>query len=163
LVQNVLMFCELTLVPKLNLHLSMEDSTNTTQDPESTPQSVRRYFSIEARKAIVTELDQGLSIAEASRKYTVSRTTLYNWLNAYSVFYQKKLVTVVEHESDFIRAKRLEQELIQLKQHIAEDSVRIRLLEVTLELANEKYNTDLKKSLDPSPYLSSLPNLKPKE
>jgi len=63
-------------------------------------QEEKRFFSEAARKAIISEVDDGLSIAEASRKYEVSKTSIHNWRIKYSKTYLSPLKKVVEHQSD---------------------------------------------------------------
>jgi len=51
---------------------------------ESRIRRQNRYFSKEFRKKKVEEIEQGLtSIAEISREYEVSRTSIYKWIYAY--------------------------------------------------------------------------------
>jgi len=78
--------------------MSKNKSSNYTS--KVGPRSKHRYFSETARKAIVSEIDKGLSKAEASRKYEVSQTAIYTWIRKYSKHYQATLKVRVEHESD---------------------------------------------------------------
>lgn len=69
------------------------------------PRKEMRYFSEEARKIIVQEIDDGLSKAEAARKYKVSQTSIYKWVRLYSDKYRASLITVIEHQSDSKKTK----------------------------------------------------------
>jgi len=106
----------------------------------------RRFFSEAARKAIVAEIDAGLSIAEASRRYEVNRRTVHGWITKYSPNYQRSFVTIVEHESESERSKKLEAELAQLYQSLGKVQAHNMLLEKIIELADAHYQTDLKKT-----------------
>jgi transposase-like protein len=108
----------------------------------------RRYFSESARKAIVEEIDNGLSKSEAARKYGVSPTSIYNWLALYSKHYKTALVTVVEHASDSNKVKRLEAELEQVYALLGRSKAENLLLNKVIEKADESLGTELKKNLD---------------
>jgi transposase-like protein len=108
----------------------------------------RRYFSEAARRAIVKEIEEGLSKSEASRKYEVSQTSIHRWFANYSKHYQALLVKVVEHVSDSKRVKQLETELEQAYAMLGRVKAESLLLEAIIEKADEALNTDLKKSFD---------------
>lgn len=108
----------------------------------------RRYFSEEARKAIVEEIDNGLSKMEASRKYEVSPAAIYKWLAKYSKTYEPALVKVVEHASAGNKVKELEAELERAYALLGRQKAENLLLEKILEVADEAQGTDLKKTFD---------------
>jgi transposase-like protein len=111
-----------------------------------------RYFSEEARRAIVNEIDEGnISKAEASRKYAVSQTAIYNWIQAYSPHYRVPLVKVVEHESDSQRNKKLEAELAQVYETLGRVQTEHMLLEKVVKLASDELGIDLKKNFASKP------------
>jgi transposase len=105
-----------------------------------------RYFSEASRKAIVEEIEGGISKAEAARKYKVSQASIYKWLWKYSSRYEKPLRKVVEHESDSIRANKLEQELKEVYQALGKSELKCQFLETVLQKAKEELNLDLKKN-----------------
>jgi transposase len=114
-------------------------------------QRERRYFSEVARRAIVDEIDNGLSKAEAARKYEVSQGSIYKWISKYSKHYQSTLVKVVEHASESNKVKKLEQELEQAYAMLGRVKAESMFLQKIIELADEAYDTDLKKSFDDQP------------
>ena len=116
----------------------------------------RRYFSEAARRAIVKEIEEGLSKSEASRKYEVSQTSIHRWFAKYSKYYQAQLVKVVEHVSDSKRVKQLEAELEQTYAMLGRAKAESVLLEAIIEKAGEALNTDLKKSFDAPPLQHSI-------
>jgi len=114
-------------------------------------QRERRYFSEAARKAIVKEIDEGLSKAEASRKYEVSQSAIFKWIVKYSTRYQSLLVKVVEHASDSNKVKKLETELQQAYAMLGRAKAESMLLQTIIDIADEELGTDLKKKFDAQP------------
>ena len=108
----------------------------------------RRYFSESARRSIVEEIENGLSKAEASRRYHVSQTSIYGWLMKYSKYYEKRLKTVVEHESDSVRLKAVEAELKEVYERLGRERAKSMFFEELVVIAEESLGVDLKKSLD---------------
>jgi transposase-like protein len=120
----------------------------------------RRYFSEEARRTIVKEIEDGLSKAEASRKYEVSLPAIHKWIQKYSVHYQACLVKVVEHLSESNKVKKLEAELERAYAMLGRTKASMIFLEMIIEKANEGLGVDLKKNFDPTPSSRSM-NEKP--
>jgi transposase len=108
----------------------------------------RRYFSESARRLIVEEIEQGLGKAEAARRHNVSLTAIYKWVSRYSKSYQKSLKTVVEHQSDSERAKRLEAELKEAYEHLGRERSKSMFYEELIRVAEGELGIDLKKNLD---------------
>jgi transposase len=125
------------------------------------PRKETRYFSEEARKAIVQEMEKNkMSKAEAARKYKVSQTSIYKWIRQYSAKYQSSLITVVEHQSDSVKNKSLELELEKAYEMLGRLQAEKMLLEKIVDLADEHYETDLKKSFASKHLPSSITNVK---
>ena len=123
--------------------------TKTGSIDGSTPvPKVRRYFSVEVRKQVVAEIDNGLGKMEASRKYEVSETTIYRWLAAYSTKYKKTLVTVVEDASATNKVLKLEAELQAAYADLGRSQSENLFLHKIIELANEDLGVDLKKNIE---------------
>lgn len=137
----------------------MKKITNSKEGTK--PARELRYFSEAARREIVKEIEKGLSKAEASRKYKVSLATIFKWISKYSTTYEKPLVNVVEHESDSLRAKRLEAELQQVYGILGRTKAEVVLLEEIIKKAGESYEVDLKKNFATSPSLPSFKEKKP--
>jgi hypothetical protein len=131
---------------QLNLGMSKEDVTKLKS--ENSLSRERRYFSESVRKLIVEEIDQGLSKAEAARKYKVSHASIYKWYARYSKRYQASIVTVVEHVSDSVKVKQLEAELERMYALLGRSKAENLLLHTVIEKADEALGTDLKKNLD---------------
>ena len=105
-----------------------------------------RHFDETVRKSIVKEIDEGLSKAEAARKYNVSRTTIFKWYRIYSTQYTKKLRTVVEKKSTSNKYKQLEKELNQTYELLGRSQTKRMYLEKLIEIASKELGVDLKKS-----------------
>ena len=121
------------------------------------PRGARRYFAIEVRKAIVQEIDEGLSKSEASRKYDVSLTSLYKWLAVYSTKYKKELVTVVEHTSNTNKVSKLEAELQEAYALLGRTQAEVMYLQKLIDTASDDLGLDLKKNSGIKPSSISEP------
>ena len=138
---------ELNSTP-IQLILDMEKLQDSkTKKVFSNPRE-RRYFSESARRLIVEEIEQGLGKAEASRKHNVSLTAIYKWIARYSKSYQKSLKTVVEHQSDSERAKRLESELKEAYENLGRERSKSMYYEELIRVAESELGIDLKKNSD---------------
>lgn len=114
----------------------------------------RRIFSLEVKKQTVRDIEKGLcSVKQASRELGVSSVAIYKWIDRYSRYLQKNRVMVVEDQSESYRSKELEKKLREAEAMIGRKQMEIDLLNKIIDLANEEYRTDLKKSL-PSPHSS---------
>ncbi len=133
----------------------MKKGQVTKLNNENAPARERRYFSESARRIIVQEIDEGLSKAEASRKYEVSTTSIHKWYVAYSKRYKATLLTVVEHVSDSIRLKKLEAELEQTYAILGRAKAENMFLNKVIEKADEAMGIDIKKNFDIPPLSNS--------
>ena len=108
----------------------------------------RRIFSEEVKKQIVRDIELGkCSVLEASRELLVSDRSIYNWLYRYSRYLQKNKTLVVENKSEAYHSKELGERIKELEAALGRKQMEIELLEKVIDLANESYQTDLKKSL----------------
>lgn len=121
----------------------------------------QRYFSEEARKSIVSDLDANrTTVAEVCRQYEVSKAAVYKWLYAYSPLYQKRLVQVVEHQSESQRRKELEIKVAELERLLGKKEVEAVYLRELIEVASSELGLDLKKNFGTKPCEDSTKNLK---
>lgn len=108
----------------------------------------RRIFSQEVKKQTVRDIEKGLcSVKQASLELGVSSVAIYKWIDRYSRYLQKNRVMVVEDQSESYRSKELEKKLREAEAMIGRKQMEIDLLNKIIDLANEQYRTDLKKSL----------------
>ena len=108
----------------------------------------RRFFSEQLRKKIVNEYETGkMTVLELSRFYSVSETSIYNWIVKYSN-YEKQSIQIVEmKESNTNRIKELEQKIKELERIVGVKQIKIDFLEKMTEISKEEYGVDLKKKL----------------
>ena len=79
---------------------------------ESRIRRQNRFFSEDFRRGKVKELEQGIiTIAEISREYEVSRTSIYKWIYKYSMLRKKQVKQVVESQSDTRKIKELKNKI----------------------------------------------------
>ena len=115
---------------------------------ESAPRSKSRFFAPELRQAIVAEIDAGLSKAEAGRKYQVSQTSLFKWIQVYSPHYKARIVTIVEDISQTNRVKDLERQLHNTHAALGRKDCELVYYQKLFEVAEKELGYDLKKILE---------------
>lgn len=106
----------------------------------------RRYFSESFRKERVKEYEQNLvSIAEISRQYQVSRSAVYKWIYKYSRYLNRGAKQVIELKSDTRKIDHLKKKIKELEQIVGQKQILIDFQEKMIEIAEQKYNIDIKK------------------
>ena len=105
-----------------------------------------RRFSIDAKKAIVKEIDNGLSKLEASRRYSVSPTTIYKWLDLYSTKFTKPKKVIVQSTDESDSYLQQKAKIDQLYNLLGRSQTEVMFLEKLIELASEEMGIDLKKN-----------------
>lgn len=129
---------------------------------QSNPTRVRRYFSEGFRKDRVREIERGLStVREVCKAHGVSDAAVYKWLDKYSNTRKKAVVQVVEAKSATRKVMQLKQQVQELHAAVGEKQMQVEFLEKLIELANEQYGIDLKKSTGTRPFSGSGPTVKP--
>jgi len=107
-----------------------------------------RYFSNDIKKKIVRDLEKNLiSVADVIRTYQVSRTSVYRWIFKYSTMAQKQHKQVVEPKSDTQKIKSLKERIKELERIIGQKQLDIDFKDKMIELAEQRYNVDIKKKL----------------
>ncbi|HAD11991.1 MAG TPA: hypothetical protein DCF33_06080 [Saprospirales bacterium] len=152
---------EFILYSQKQVILGMKKLQSSKPQGASISQRESRYFSESARRAIVEEIENGLSKAEASRRYKVSQSVIFKWIAKYSKFYQKQLRQVVEHESESLRLKQVSEELERVYALLGREQAKSMYLEAIIEQADSSLNLDLKKNFD-VPQSPLCKNKKPK-
>jgi len=114
--------------------------------PKKTQLRQRRLFSEESKKQIVKDIEQGkYTVLQASREHGVAFQTVYQWLYRYSRHLQKNKILVVEEQSEQRMRKDLEQRIKDLEAALGRKQMEIDMLNKLIEIANQEYQTDLKK------------------
>ena len=109
---------------------------------------VPRYFSESFRRARVKEIERNLStIAAVCREYEVSRSAVYKWIYAYSLFRKRQIRQVIEPMSDTQKIKELQAKIKELEQLVGQKQIQLEFKEKMIEIAEEMYKVDIKKKL----------------
>ncbi len=107
-----------------------------------------RYFSEDFKRKKVSEIDRNISsVSEISREYQVSKTSVHRWINKYSQMRKKGVKQVVEAKSDTRKILQLKEQVKELERLIGQKQIKIDFMEKMIELAEEKYNIDIKKKV----------------
>ena len=115
-----------------------------------------RYFSDGFKRKKVSEIDRNLTtIAEISREYQVSRTSIRKWIYKYSDMRKRGVKQVVEAKSDTIKIQQLKQQIKELEQVIGQKQLLIDFQQKVMELAEDEYGVDIKKKFGKKPYSGS--------
>jgi transposase len=108
----------------------------------------RRSFSEEFKRKKVRELEKNLtSVSELCRTYSVSRTSVYNWIYKYSVMVKKQVKQVVEAKSDTQKIKALQERIKELERVVGQKQLLIEFKEKMIEIAEATYGVDIKKKV----------------
>ena len=106
------------------------------------------FYSEAFKLQVVSDINQGLySVLGAMRKYNIGgKMTVYNWLAKYSnsnkfVIGGKKMTDKKKSSTEDVYAR-----IRQLEQIVSDLSIENKILKTTIEIADEIYDTDLKKN-----------------
>ena len=114
-----------------------------------TPESKRkrnRIFSDELKRKIVNDLEHNIaSIPQIVSCYDVSRTSVYKWLYKYSAYAKRGERVVVEKKSEARKTEELKKQIKELERIIGQKQIQIDIKDRIIELAEKKYNIDIKK------------------
>ena len=111
-------------------------------------QRQNRYFSEDLKRSKVKELERNLvTIAELSREYQVSRTSIYKWIYKYSTNRKRQERQIIERMSDTRKIKELEERVKELERIVGQKQIQIDFKEKMIEIAEEMYDVDIKKKL----------------
>jgi len=107
-----------------------------------------RYFSIDIKKKIVRDLERNLiSISDVCKAHQVSRTSVYRWIFKYSSMAKKQHRQVVEPKSDTAKIKALKERIEELERIVGQKQLAIDFKDKMIEIAEQRYNVDIKKKL----------------
>ena len=115
---------------------------------ESLRSRQNRYFSEDIKKKIVRDLEKNLiRISDVCATYQVSRTSVYRWIFQYSSMARKKQKQIVESKSDTAKINALEERIKELERTLGQKQLMIDFKDKMIELAEQRYNVDIKKKL----------------
>lgn len=106
----------------------------------------RRRFSDSFKREKVEEIDRGkVTVAELSREYEVSTTSIYKWIDKFSNR-EKKERLIMETESDTRKLKAYKERIAELERLLGQKQIELEYKEKMIELAEELYDIDIKKN-----------------
>ena len=115
-----------------------------------------RYFSEEFKKKKVNEIERNLTTAtEVCKEYQVSRTSVYRWVIKYSTMRKRGVKQIVETKSDTRKIQQLKQQIKDLEQTIGQKQLLIDFQQKVIELAEDRYQIDIKKKFGEKPFSGS--------
>jgi transposase len=107
-----------------------------------------RYFSNDIKKKIVRDLEKNLiTVTDVHKTYQVSRSSVYKWIYKYSNMAKKQNKQVVEPKSDTAKIKALEERIKELERIVGQKQLSIDFKDKMIEIAEQRYNVDIKKKL----------------
>lgn len=111
------------------------------------PRTITRY-SISFKQKVVKEIEEGLSISEAARRYEIKGgSTIQKWLVKFGKNHLLSKIVRVEMKGEKDRVKELEAEVKRLKIALADATMEKYALETLVDIVDEHYQTDVKKNL----------------
>jgi len=110
-------------------------------------QTISYRYSEAFKQKVISELERGkYNKSELSRLYGVSQNSINKWIRKYGKNHLIEKIVRVEMKGEADRLKQLEKEKQQLESALAQAQLKIITLEATIEVAEEKFNVDLKKN-----------------
>ena len=107
----------------------------------------RRVFSDEFKKKKVQEiLKKQTTVSEISRTYEVRPWAVRLWIYKYGPNKKKGERLIVESESDTQKIKELQAKIAELERLLGKKEVQITFQEKLIEIAEETYGIDIKKT-----------------
>jgi len=110
-------------------------------------QTINYRYSEAFKQKVISELERGkYNKSEMSRLYGVSQNSINKWIRKYGKNHLIEKIVRVEMKGEADRLKQLEKEKQLLESALAQAQLKIITLEATIEVAEEKFNVDLKKN-----------------
>ena len=107
----------------------------------------RRKFSEDFKLKIVKGYESGeFSVVEMTKIYDISYQTIYNWIYKYSKYNKQSIQVVEMKDSQAHKMKQMEARIKELEQAVGRKQMNIDYLEKMIELAEENYDIDIKKT-----------------
>ena len=105
-----------------------------------------RRFSESFKRDKVSEIEsKKITIAEISRIYEVSRTSVHKWISLYGKLKTKGERMVIEKSSEAKRTEALIEKVKELEQLIGQKQVEIEYLNKVIDYGSEAIGEDIKK------------------
>ncbi|WP_367389771.1 transposase [Lewinella sp. LCG006] len=108
-----------------------------------------RTFSKAFKQSKVRDLKAGVvQIKDLCELYSISRTSVYNWLYLYSEA-EKGVKTVIQMDSEQFKTQLLLQRVAELERSVGQKQLEIDYLQSCLTVASEELGYDIKKKYGP--------------
>ena len=108
----------------------------------------RRVFSEAFKREKVKDLvEKRISVKQLSSLYEVSRTSVYDWLYAYSPHHEQKTNLVVQMESEAHKTQMLQQRIAELERVVGQKQLELDFLNKLFEVGSQELGFDIKKNL----------------
>jgi transposase-like protein len=110
---------------------------------------------------VVKEVESGQGLEFVRKKYDIGGSaTIQKWIKAFGKNHLLNKIVRIENMDDKDKLKQLEQDNKKLKLALADAHMAKVLLEGVIEMANEEYKTDLKKSFGVRSHKGQKGNIK---
>lgn len=107
----------------------------------------RRRFSENFKKEKVREIELGYTkVSDICKEYEVANVSVYKWIDKFGRNKDKPERLIVESKSDTVKLQQLRKKVAELERTIGKKQVLIDFQNKMIELAEEEYDIDLKKS-----------------
>ncbi len=111
----------------------------------------RRIFSEEFKKSRVKEYEKGdYSVSELGKLFDIQSKVIYRWIYKYSIYNKKSYKIVEMANSSTKKVKDLEGRIKDLERIVGQKQLNIDYLEKLIEIADSKFDIDIKKKSDTS-------------
>jgi transposase-like protein len=107
----------------------------------------RKIYSEQIKRKVVDDFRAGRHTAlELADLYHCHPQTIYNWIYKYSPGDSPQINVVEMSDSTDQKVKDLQAKIAKLEQMVGQKQIKVDFLEKMIELAEEEYNLDVKKS-----------------
>lgn len=120
-------------------------SSKGGQTPDQPSKYNRRFSDVFKKERVAAILAKQITIAQTTRLYGITATSLYNWIYLYSDK-NKGMRTIVEMESEGKKTEALLLRIAELERVVGQKQLALDLADRTIALASEEVGFDLKKS-----------------
>ena len=111
----------------------------------------RRFYTPDFKKEIVSIFEQGkYSVLQLEKLYGIPNATIYRWIYKYSEFNERGQRVVEMKSSYFHKLKELEKKVKELERIIGQKQIKIDYLEKLIEVAEQEFEIDIKKTKYPT-------------
>lgn len=111
-------------------------------------QTVSKRYSQAFKQQLISDIESGrITISQARKKYDIKGSyTIQKWMKSAGKHHLLNKVVRIQMPGEIERIKQLEQEKQKLESALARAHLKIDALQSVIELAEEDYKVDLKKS-----------------